>query len=334
MLPWLVLLSGTPHLALLAPESLMTGFYWAMAWLALAAFVLAEGLLLALLVRLWRRGAPRRDLAWPALPALLAMVMLGFVLSALPGASSTVARADAASHLTLAGACFVESEASATPPAAYSEPTLTINVTGKPWWWEIEYPEAGFFTAADIYVPAGEVVQLALTGAQQQHRWWTPQTGQYLDVGPERITYLWLRAAEPGTYEGRCLSDCADPRAYMPLRIVAIAPDAFAAWVQQQQTPPPTPDDPLAARGEELMRARGCLACHSIQGISTRSRVGPDLTNMAQRQQIAGVVPYSTATMHDWLIDPAALKPGTTMPRLNMSDEDIAALVAYMDTLK
>jgi cytochrome c oxidase subunit 2 len=120
----------------------------------------------------------------------------------------------------------------------------------------------------------------------------------------------------------------------MPLRIVALAPDAFADWQQQQQTPPPTPDDPLAAHGEELMRTRGCMACHSIQGISTRARAGPDLTNMAQRQQIAGVVPYSTANMHDWMIDPAALKPGTTMPRLNLSEEDIAALVAYMDTLK
>jgi cytochrome c oxidase subunit 2 len=320
-----------PSLALPAPDSLIMGLYWAMAWLALAAFVLAEGLLLALLVRLWRRGASRSDLAWPALPALLAAVMFGFVLSALPGASSTTARADAARHITLAGACFADTEAM---PATYAEPTQTINVTGKPWWWEIEYPDAGFFTAADIYVPAGEVVQLALTSSQQQHRWWTPQSGQYLDVAPERTTYLWLRADEPGTYEGRCLNDCDDPRAYMPLRVVALAPDAFAAWVQQQQTPPPPPADPLAARGEELMRARTCMACHSIQGISTRSRVGPDLTNMAQRQQIAGVVPYSTAAMHDWLIDPAALKPGTTMPRLNLSDEDIAALVAYMDTLK
>jgi cytochrome c oxidase subunit 2 len=320
-----------PSLALPAPDSLIMGLYWAMAWLTLAAFVLAEGLLLALLVRLWRRGASRRDLAWPALPALLAVVMFGFVLSALPGASSTTARADAARHITLAGACFADTEAM---PATYAEPTQTINVTGKPWWWEIEYPDAGFFTAADIYVPAGEVVQLALTSSQQQHRWWTPQSGHYLDVAPERTTYLWLRADEPGTYEGRCLNDCDDPRAYMPLRVVALAPDAFAAWVQQQQTPPPPPDDPLVARGEELMRARTCMACHSIQGISTRSRVGPDLTNMAQRQQIAGVVPYSTAAMHDWLIDPAALKPGTTMPRLNLSDEDIAALVAYMDTLK
>jgi cytochrome c oxidase subunit 2 len=320
-----------PSLALPAPDSLIMGLYWAMAWLTLAAFVLAEGLLLALLVRLWRRGASRRDLAWPALPALLAVVMFGFVLSALPGASSTTARADAARHITLAGACFADTEAM---PATYAEPTQTINVTGKPWWWEIEYPDAGFFTAADIYVPAGEVVQLALTSSQQQHRWWTPQSGHYLDVAPERTTYLWLRADEPGTYEGRCLNDCDDPRAYMPLRVVALAPDAFAAWVQQQQTPPPPPDDPLVARGEELMRARTCMACHSIQGISTRSRVGPDLTNMAQRQQIAGVVPYSTAAMHDWLIDPAALKPGTTMPRLNLSDEDIAALVAYMDMLK
>jgi cytochrome c oxidase subunit 2 len=331
MLPWLVLLGSTPHPALLAPHALITGLYWAMAWLALAAFVLAEGLLLALLVRLWRRGAPRRDLAWPALPALLAVVLLSFSIWSLLGASSTVARADAATHITLAGACFADTEAA---PAAYGEPALTINVTGKPWWWEIEYPEAEFFTAADIYVPAGEVVQLALTSSQQQHRWWTPQLGQFLDVAPESTTYLWLRAKEPGTYEGRCLSECDDPRAYMPLRVVALAPDAFAAWVQQQQTPPPPPADPLAARGEELMRARTCMACHSIQGISTRSRVGPDLTNMAQRQQIAGVVPYSTAAMHDWLIDPAALKPGTTMPRLRLSDEDIAALVAYMDTLK
>jgi cytochrome c oxidase subunit 2 len=87
-------------------------------------------------------------------------------------------------------------------------------------------------------------------------------------------------------------------------------------------------------QGEALMRSKGCLGCHALRGVSEHSRVGPDLSNMASRQQIAGVVPYSTENMRLWMADPAEMKPGTRMPRLPLSDEELDALIAYMDTLK
>jgi cytochrome c1 len=38
--------------------------------------------------------------------------------------------------------------------------------------------------------------------------------------------------------------------------------------------------------------------------------------------------------MRRWLAMPLELKPGSKMPNLNLSDEELDALVAYLDTFK
>jgi len=35
-----------------------------------------------------------------------------------------------------------------------------------------------------------------------------------------------------------------------------------------------------------------------------------------------------------WIMNPPALKPGTTMPNLGLSDDDATKIVAYLETLK
>jgi cytochrome c oxidase subunit 2 len=42
----------------------------------------------------------------------------------------------------------------------------------------------------------------------------------------------------------------------------------------------------------------------------------------------------SAENLARWLRNPQAVKPGNLMPNLNLSDQDIAALVAYLESLK
>jgi cytochrome c oxidase subunit 2 len=46
------------------------------------------------------------------------------------------------------------------------------------------------------------------------------------------------------------------------------------------------------------------------------------------------VLDNTPANMRSWLKDPQAFKPGSNMPDFHLSDDEIAALGAYLDGLK
>jgi cytochrome c oxidase subunit II len=80
-----------------------------------------------------------------------------------------------------------------------------------------------------------------------------------------------------------------------------------------------------------------CVACHTINGHpdNANARVGPDLTHFASREIFAGVLETEREDdLRAWLRNPQEQKPGAQMPNLNLSEEQIDALVAYLYTLE
>lgn len=89
-----------------------------------------------------------------------------------------------------------------------------------------------------------------------------------------------------------------------------------------------------SARGKEVIRRHGCVACHTVPGVSGPvTNVGPPLENMARRAYIAGVVPNLPSEMIRWLRDPPAVDPCTAMPDMGLSDEEARNIAAYLYTL-
>lgn len=66
-----------------------------------------------------------------------------------------------------------------------------------------------------------------------------------------------------------------------------------------------------------------CVACHAVGGRG--GNVGPALDGLASRMD--------PVTLDRWLADPQAVKPGTAMPNLGLSDEVRSELVAWLSTL-
>lgn len=114
----------------------------------------------------------------------------------------------------------------------------------------------------------------------------------------------------------------------------ASVPPAAATPAPQptQATVPGAPTPSLVEVGQKLVRDKGCLGCHKLKGEG--GSVAPDLTTMASRPQIAGVLPNSAENMRKWLQDPPGIKPGTAMPRLPLTPQELDALVSYLETLK
>ena len=119
----------------------------------------------------------------------------------------------------------------------------------------------------------------------------------------------------------------------MRFRVIVQSKPDFDKWVADQQKPAAQPTDPLAQKGLELFSQSTCVGCHTITGVSG-GVLGPNLTHLQSRGTFAGAIfANNPENLTKWLTDPPKEKPGSVMPKLGLSDDEIRALVAYLETL-
>ena len=244
--------------------------------------------------------------------------------------------------LTLTVAALVVSlvwtmEVLAAVNAPATTPRLTLEVTGRQWWWEVRYlaPDGRTFaTANEIHVPVGQPVLVKLRGGDVIHSFWVPALTGKTDTIPGRINATWLQADRPGVYLGQCTEYCGLQHAHMGLRVIADAPAAFEAWRAAQIRPASDPADPVALAGRDLVVAR-CGACHTVRGTAAGGEMGPDLTHLMSRSTLAaGAAPNNPSGLTGWIANPQAIKPGSRMPATWLSGPQLAQARAYLETLR
>ena len=90
-----------------------------------------------------------------------------------------------------------------------------------------------------------------------------------------------------------------------------------------------------AERGRALLARYGCGNCHVIPGVVRASGTfGPPLENVGKRVYLAGALPNSPANLAAWIRAPQAIKPGTAMLDLHVTETDARDMVAYLDRLR
>jgi cytochrome c1 len=97
------------------------------------------------------------------------------------------------------------------------------------------------------------------------------------------------------------------------------------------------PDPAQVQAGQQLVAAKGCGGCHAIPGVAGASgTIGPNLAGIATRTKIAGgaVDNNGPDDLKKWLLNPPALKPGTAMPNLGLTDDEATKITAFLETLK
>jgi len=219
---------------------------------------------------------------------------------------------------------------------------LQVEVVGHQWWWEFRYPEYGIVTANDLHLPQGRPVEVQLTSVDVIHSFWLPRLAGKRDMILGRTNRLVFTPDSVGEFSGQCAEYCGVSHANMRFRAFVHAPDDFAAWVADQSSPPAAEATltPLQQQGVAAFRAvrspasNSCIACHAIQGVSFGVS-GPNLDHIGSRSRIGGgILDNTTENLAGWLRDPVALKPGSLMPTIGLSEADINALVAYLQSLR
>jgi len=223
----------------------------------------------------------------------------------------------------------------ARPPAE----ALQIRVTGRQWWWEVEYRDSiasrWATTANEIHVPVGRPVVVELRSADVNHSFWVPNLGVKRDLIPGEETSIWFRADTAGVYRGQCAEFCGHQHANMAVLVIAEPPERFNDWLVRQRDTARTPTDSLALRGQEVFLGSSCAMCHAVQGTPAGSRAGPNLTHVAARRTLAaGTLPNTRGNLAGWIVDPQRIKPGARMPPNSLSPDDLQALLAYLEGLR
>ena len=117
------------------------------------------------------------------------------------------------------------------------------------------------------------------------------------------------------------------------MRILFILPLAWLAACDSGPMPPRVQGGD-AARGRVLLAQYQCGSCHRIEGVAAaRGDIAPPLDSFGQRSYIAGQLPNQPEVLVRWLVDPPALKPGTTMPAMGVSAQDARHMAAYLYAL-
>ena len=288
----------------------LEGVWWLLFGLAAAVYAVVAGLILFAIVRGRRREEPRpsrlNDNAFVVLGGLVVPLAILLVVAVVTVRGTTAVR---------------QPEAGA----------LRIDVRAHDWWWEVRYPTTGIVTANEIHVPVGRQVAVRITTADVIHSFWVPQLAGKLDAVPGQDNVLRFTAERAGVYRGECAEFCGIQHANMNFLVVAEDATRFGQWEQTQVQGAGLPTDDKSERGRLVFERESCAGCHTIKGTSARGTVGPDLTHVGSRRTLgAATVPNTRANLSAWIADAQALKPGNLMPPIELSPDDLAALVHYL----
>ena len=133
---------------------------------------------------------------------------------------------------------------------------MTIKVVGYQWYWNYEYPDHGGFVfdsymikdddankpanyrrllTADnaVVVPVNTKVRVQVTAGDVIHAFALPSFGVKIDAVPGQLNETWFEATEVGMYYGQCSELCGVGHGFMPINILVVTAEEFAAWVEQ-----------------------------------------------------------------------------------------------------
>jgi cytochrome c oxidase subunit 2 len=200
----------------------------------------------------------------------------------------------------------------------------------------------------EVHLPLGRPVKVLMRSHDVLHDYFVPQFRARMNIVPGQVSSFWFTPTAAGRYEAMCAQLCGIGHANMRGYVVVEEPVAFAAWLAPQPTfaaalapaaPSPAAAGGPAALGRMLAQTKGCALCHTVDG---GAGVGPTWKGLFGK----------TETLRDGssaLVDEAFLKAfirdpqgrgnkgvkgfPPMMPKTELSDEEVDALVAYIRTL-
>lgn len=198
----------------------------------------------------------------------------------------------------------------------------------------------------EVHLPINRPVKVLLRSHDVLHDFYVPPFRARMNIVPGMVTSFWFTPNKAGRYEALCAQLCGVGHPNMRGFVVVEDEASFQAWLKAQPTfatalaaaaaPADAGANPLAAKGKTLAQSKGCVACHTIDG---STGVGPSwkgLFGTTRTLTDGTTVQADEAYLKRAIREPLAqVVKGfpAIMPKVEVSDEELAALSAYMESL-
>lgn len=202
----------------------------------------------------------------------------------------------------------------------------------------------------ELHLPLNKPVQLLLRSHDVLHDFYVPQFRARMNMVPGMVTSFWFTPTKAGRYEVLCAQLCGVGHPNMRGYVVVEDEASFQAWLKEQPTyamlkaAPGTggteagaiPAGTLLDKGKALAQSKGCVACHSIDGSTGVGPTWKGLAGKAETMADGSTVQTDEAYLKKAIRDPVAqvvkgFQP--IMPKTDMTDDELGALVAYIQSL-
>lgn len=213
---------------------------------------------------------------------------------------------------------------------------MVIKVTARQWSWSFEYPDYGV-TSKELYLPVDKQVVLKMESSDVIHSFWVPEFRVKQDVVPGRVTEYRITPNLPGAYKVVCAEICGTSHYNMAASVEVVSQQRFDDWIAGKQAEAAAAQTP-EGKGQLLVAANGCAACHSLDGSTLPGPTWKGLFGSDVKLADGSTITADEAFLLESIKDPAAKIVEGFQPIMpvygNLSDEDIANLIAYIKTLK
>lgn len=216
-------------------------------------------------------------------------------------------------------------------------PTKAVEVQVQAWRWQWEFKHANGVTDENLHVPVNTDVRLVMTARDVLHSFFIPVMRVKQDLVPRRYTYVWFHATKPGVYRLYCTEYCGQGHSQMSKRVIVHEPGGYERYLADKAALQNSLSGP--ALGEQLYKAKGCVGCHSLDGVAG---AGPSWKGIFGKE--AEFTDGSKQLRDETYIRTSILAPGKqmvkpfgpSMPSFEgqLTEKEISGLIEFIKTLK
>jgi cytochrome c oxidase subunit 2 len=202
----------------------------------------------------------------------------------------------------------------------------------------------------EVHLPLNRPVKVLLRSHDVLHDFYVPPFRARMNIVPGQMSTFWFTPTVTGRFEAMCAQLCGVGHPNMRGHVVVEDEPAFQAWLKAQPTFAMAMADAgraagataaagagnQAAQGQALAQSKGCIACHTVDG---SPRVGPSWKGLFGKTQ--SLADGTTVLADENYLRRSIVEPqaqvvkgfSPIMPPPGLSDEEVAALVAYIQSL-
>ena len=193
----------------------------------------------------------------------------------------------------------------------------------------------------EVKLPLGRPVKMLLRSRDTLHDFFAPQFRARMNIVPGQVAWFWFTPTKTGRFEAMCAQLCGVGHSAMRGFVVVEDAAAFTAWQQALPTfaalrAPAAAGGSPAERGRGLAQAKGCVACHTVDGSRGVGPTWKGVYGKTETLEGGATAKVDEKFLREFIRDPAARPVAgfpAVMPRIELADDELDAVVAYIRSL-